>query len=379
MEPRGTLSCMASCTRSLLLASLLGSLSACSSSDFAVAPSDSASDGGGAGDSSAPGNDAAIDTAPADPCAPEDGVAKFCVDVALEREEHPSYDASSGATGLGIDGNGIVYAYLYAKDPGASTGPKPSPVALLQYPPPEKIGQEVNVDTGLPLTLTGQAPPGEYWIVAGFQDNKTRPRTAEIPALAGDFVVVPGATREGNAIYPKMRLELGKTARAVAKLKPYREVSVSVRLTLGLNTEAGKPGSTIHGDGPILFAVYDGELSTDPSTATVLSADIRPCIDTMAGSISPGAKTVFGTTVDGEHKLLAALFDYQLPTEQDGPNPFPGVGTLLSPLVSSATLPIPKVNISSSSWVSTAEVSLDSVPFPSASTAPDPFTCPPKT
>lgn len=370
---------MASFARPLLLPFLLASLGACSSSDFAVAPSDPAGSDAGSGDDTSTTNDAppGLDTAPPDPCAPVEGVAKFCVDVQLERKEHPSYDAASGANALGIDGNGIVFAYLYAKDPGLATGSKATPVALLQYPPPEKIGEEVNVDGGLPLTLAGQAPPGEYWVVAGFQDNKTAPRTSEAPVLPGDFVIVPGVTKEGNALYPKMSLQVGKTARAVAKLKPYREVAAKVRLSLKLNTEAAKPGSTIHGDGPIMFAVYDGDYSAKPSTATLLSTDIRPCIKTNAGVAVPEPVTVkFGTTVDGEHNLLAALFDYNLPSDSSGPNPFPGVGTMMSQIYPGATPAIPRVNISSSSWVSSAEVLLDIVPFPAASGDPEVFKCP---
>src|SRR5438067_10372106 len=85
----------------------------CSSANFDVASGD-----GGKTDS---GGDGGVD-----PCAPIDGIAKFCVTVTPT--SHPGYDSSTGATSLGLDGMGTLQLLLYSQDPVAN--PKTTPTII---------------------------------------------------------------------------------------------------------------------------------------------------------------------------------------------------------------------------------------------------------
>jgi len=361
---------------------LLGSAAvACSSGDFTVsAAADSGSDQDStatdaAEDSSA--TDTAIDTA-IDPCAPEPGVAKFCVDVRLDHAEHPGYDAGSGAAALGIDGKGVVYVSLFDKDPAvdvAAGGTAPKPVAVLQYPPVDHVGAEATIDTDLtvsPITLSGRATPGTYWVITQFTDSKATRTTGEGGVLAGDFVIVPSVdptTRK--ALYPKVTLTAGATGRVEQRLFPYRRIDV----TLGVAAElasAAMANPNIHGDGPVLFAIYEGDISAKPPN--ILSVGSWPCAKMNPAHTPPSTVGAsFGTTVDGMHKLFAILFDYKVDIA--------GRANLLVQTSDGiAGRPIPKVNISTTSWVSSAKadfiVDYDAYDPSAPPPMPDTLVCP---
>ncbi|MGZ3455605.1 MAG: hypothetical protein ACXWUG_09660 [Polyangiales bacterium] len=345
----------------LALSLLLGfSAMACSSGDFAV--SGAGVDDGGTGDSlatddSGSSSDVATDTF-VDPCAPEMGISKFCVDVKLERPDHPSYDAASGATPLGIDGKGIVYVSLFDKDPAADLmgAAPPVPKAVLQYPPADHVGEEADIDKDLPITLTGRAPAGTYWVITQFADNKTITRmSGESGVLPGDFVIVPNVNATTRkAEYPKLTLADGTTGRAEQKLRPFRRVNVDMGVTADLSSQA-MTNPTIHGDGPVLFAIYDGDINAKP--ANVLSVSTWPCMAVNPGKLPPTrALASFGTTVDGEHNLLAVLFDYKVDLM--------GMANLYVQTTAGGVIPIPKVNISATSWVSSTKADFAAVYFP---------------
>lgn len=345
-------------------------VSACSSADFAVGPEDGATSGDDsiATDDTGSTSEAAVD-AYVDPCAPEPGSAKFCIDVKLEHSEHPGYDAASGSPSLGIDGKGIVYVSLFDKDPAldAMGGPAPVPKAVLQFPPADHVGDEADIDKDLPLTMTGRAAAGTYWVITQFADSKATRGMGEAGVLPGDFVIVPNVnTSTRKAEYPKLTLTNGTTGRSEQKLRPYRRVDVDVGITAELATKAMTDPS-IHGDGPALFAVYDGDFNI--KTPTILSVATFPCLAIHPATIPPlRTNARFGTTVDGEHNLFAMIFDYTIDTKSGTK------GNIYTQTVSSMG-PIPKVNISATSWVSTATANFASVYFPYDEGGTDSLTC----
>jgi hypothetical protein len=360
----------------LALSLLLGFAAiGCSSADFAV----SGDDGGGTGnDSSATddtggtGTEGGADTV-VDPCAPEMGIAKFCVDVSLEHKDHPGYDATSGAGPLGIDGKGIVYVALYDKDPAADLmgGPAPTPKAVLQYPPAEHVTDEADIDKSLPLTLTGRAPAGTYWVITQFADSKAKRGVGEAGVLPGDFVIVPSVdatTRRTE--YPKLTLTDGTTGRSEQKLRPYRRVDVDLGAGPDVASQA-MTNPTIHGDGPVLFAIYDGDFNAKPSP-NILSVSLWPCAALKPSNNPPiRASASFGTTVDGEHNLFAVLFDYKTDIKATTQ------GNIYTQTVSGMLAPIPKVNISSTSWVSSTKTDVTAIyyPYDASAAVSDTLTC----
>jgi hypothetical protein len=356
--------------RAFLLACVTPVL-ACSSSDFAVG----ALNADAQSDDTATVDGLPVDDTSTDPCRDEPGVAKFCVDIELAQKEHPPYDGSSGSSALGIDGKGVVYVALFDKDPSGTIADRAvqvAPKAVLRYPPAERVGETADIDTDLPRTMVGSAPPGEYWVITAFQDSEA-PRDGR-PVLPGDFVVVPGATSDGKTLYPKMTLVEGKAVSITQKLRPLRRVDVNLGVAPGLAAEA-KANASIKGSGPVLFALYDGEWGAKP---TVLSAEFVPCQDfTLQGAVVPRKRLSFTTTVDGSHNLIAALFDYG-PTSEAG-NEFPYRGTLITETNSNAPVPgsVPKLAISTTSWTSDASfVDLVGVHLPYTVSPPnDPLTC----
>ncbi|MBI2388394.1 MAG: hypothetical protein HYV09_02145 [Deltaproteobacteria bacterium] len=334
-------------------------LLACSSSNFEVSPIEDASvDDGQTTDDGAP-----ADSAP-DKCAPEEGKAKYCIEVKLAFPEHPPYDATSGAAGLGLDGRGKVWIAAYDKEltvgPG---GAPPTPKTVIQYPPDTEVGAEVAVDKDLPVVISGSAPAGTYHMIAGFADNLKADRgTGTKGVLPGDFVVVPGVAA-GKLAYPKMTLVDGETAKVTIELRPYRRLSVAVRVSTELKTKAtAQP--TVHGDGPLLFGMFDGGDPIGASTAW-LTLDDAPCIDTNIQGIPTEKTANFGTTVDGGHNVFLALFDYTA-------EPFPGKGTLVSKL----TAPYPRIEISKATWTASAAIDLVDIAYSAQPTGtPDPLAC----
>lgn len=339
------------------------SLFACSSSDFAVSdqPDGAVDDGGDAAVADGPAD--AADAAP-DKCAPEDGKAKFCIEVKLARPEHPPYNAASGAASLGLDGKGKVFVALYGKDLAVGPGSTVKPDAVIAYPPDTEIGAEISVDKDLPTTIVGSAPAGTYNVLGVFQDNLKAARgEGSKGVLPGDFVIVPDVKDRG-LVYPKMKLSLGTTQKVTIELRPWRKVTISVGVTDGLITTA-KASPTVHGDGPMLLGLFDGGDAISDAT-TWLTLDDAPCVNTSIQTV-PSVKSVnFGTTIDGGHNVFLALFDYTS-------TPFPGRGTLVSKLSG----PYPRIEISPDAWTASASADLTSIAIGTQPVAtPDPLTCP---
>lgn len=338
------------------------SLLACSSSNFEVSEQpDSAVQ-----DSEQPGGDTASDSSDATPdkCAPEDGKAKFCIEVKLARPEHPPYDASSGAASLGLDGKGKVFIALYSKDLAVGPGSAVKPDAVITYPPDTEVGAEISVDKDLPTTIVGSAPAGTYNVLGVFQDNLKAARgDGNKGVLPGDFVIVP-SVRDHGLVYPKMNLSLGTTQKVTIELRPWRRVTINVGVSDGLATTA-KASPTVHGDGPMLLGLFDGADPISDSTAW-LTLDDAPCVSTSIQTL-PSVKAVnFGSTIDGGHNLFLALFDYTA-------TPFPGRGTLVSKLSG----PYPRIEISPDAWTASASADLSSIAIGTQPTGTtDTLTCP---
>ena len=321
---------------------------ACSSSDFKVnQPTNDGGDETATGDTAAGDGDSLGETAPG-ACDDEAGVAKFCVTVQLD-SARPKYDAASGAGPLNIDGKGHVFVFLYEKDPGSlKSGDPLKPKTILQYPPPEKVGAEVDV-ADLPITISGTAPARDYWIIAAFEDNvKDKRGDREQNLLAGDFILVPTLLPDGKTVtWPKVTLTDGKAVKLPLTLKANRRVDV----TLGSAAEMKLTYKDyqVNGDGPVVFGLYDGPIEK----AVFLDFELTRCINASPlGFAPPTNLTSFNTTVDGSHKLLIALIDYEFG------DPFPNRGTLLAP---TDAVNAPTVDISSSSWISSTKAKFTQV------------------
>jgi len=345
--------------RALVFATVLSL--GCTSDEFDVAgDNDAASNETGGNDSGTTTDDSGgTETAPG-PCDPEEGKAKYCIEVKLASSVHPPYTTASGAAGLGIDGSGKVVLVLWDRDPAsAAPGEKVPPKHALPYPP-ESSGM-INVDKDFPVTIPGSAEPGTYTIAALFADNLAASRP-DGEVLAGDFVVLPNIVG-GKAVFPKMTLELGKVQKMTLEVRPNRRVSVTLGLDPGFATYA-KTVPSIHGDGPTFLGIFDG-VATDFSG--YLHSGFSRCVNTKIQETVTNSPIIeFTTTVEGEHNLYMALFDYTS-------DPWPGKGTITS----TPTAPYPRVNLKPELWTASAVVDLVKIPLGPYGTAPtDTLTCP---
>jgi hypothetical protein len=327
----------------------------CSSGDFAVAATTS---------------DAGTDAAPPSACDPAAGVAKFCVSVSVSANR-PSYDGASQANQLGIDGAGVLYVYLYDKDPSPETKdptqPTINPISTLRFPDSANVGAELKLDADLPKTLAGTATPNTYWVVATFQDNKALPRTAETGGiLPGDFLLVPTITGK-KADYPKLLLETGKTAKLDVVMRPYHRVVANVHVDPKSDlAKLSVTNRTIHGDGPMLFLLYANGVSITDKSVQALSLSQAGCVNVKPSVLTPPTVAVpFGTWAEGGLQILGALLDYPGAT-------FPTPGMITSDL---STPPV--VQIAPSTWSSAVDLPLNTYlnPNPATSTMPDPYVC----
>lgn len=329
----------------------------CSSGDISVAQADA-------------GADAARDDAAPGPCVEELGVAKFCVDVGLIAPR-PNYDGASLAGPLGIDGKGVLYVYLYDKDPSPATGDpaRPgAPIATLRLPDPSKVGAEIALDKDVPTTLSGTAAPGTYWAVAVFQDNKTTTRPVDNGGLLpGDFLQVPTITGR-KADYPKLVLEEGKVAKLGVTLRPYRQVvaNLSTPTVSEVHVKA-TANKTVHGDGPMIFLLYAGSVNVLDSSVQPLGISQVPCVALKPAEIAPPTPQVpFGTWAEGGLQVVGALVDY------------PGSSFPTPGMITSDMSKPPVVQISPSVWSTTVSLPMTTLlnPYAATSTVADPYVCP---
>jgi hypothetical protein len=343
----------------LVLALSIAAASACSSADLVVADPQ---DGGGTGtDTAGPGSDTAVD-----PCAVVDGVAKFCLTVDRVAT-HPSYDRSTGAEGLGIDGKGIFKIYLFKEDPGPAiaTGKVIDPIGILDYPGGDA---EVSIDS-MPITIAGASLPQRSWFIVVFQDSKAARTASGTGTLAGDFVLLPKVGEDKVTHYPDVTLVNGTTQTVHVELKPLRTVSAAMSPSAELVTRQ-KANPTIHGDGPLAFLMFDGDLAS--ATPSILDVSFIDCVDFFKATTFP-LNVSFTTTTEGSHNLLAVLFDYDYPPPKD----FPGKGNIFSPTADAGpTAPrLAKVNVSAGTWTASTEVTLAFVDAYTTERPIDPHVC----
>ncbi|GAC1356796.1 MAG: hypothetical protein NVSMB47_10150 [Polyangiales bacterium] len=311
--------------RAAALSAFVVSVVACSSADFSVAP---AREGG-------VDSDAGVDR-----CAPSPGLATFCMNV-TPSTPHPIYDAA--AVPLGIDGKGVVHIFFFNQDPALVTSQKPIEVI---YP---SDGTQVDVDKDFPLVVPGAALPGQYWMVAVFEDNP-EPRGTDIvdPTVPGDFVSVPVVNPDDKMVhYPTVQFEIGKTKTVDLPIRPIRRLGVDFSADRVLDDLHAK-NPAIHGDGPTELLLYDGDLTASP---TIRDADLGDCIRLFD---QPRPIHVdYKTTAEGTHNVLAVLYDYMYPDASDR---FPGRGSIIR-----ATRVAKSVDLPTSSWSSQVELAFNAV------------------
>lgn len=259
-------------------------------------------------------------------CDPEPGVAKVC--LTFKAPAHPAYDVTTGAATHRIDGLGTIRIDVFDQDPSDPAAPYVQRVKL------PLAGGELKIDE-LPTTWASEIGAGKHWIIAQFEDNKTLARTGENFYQAGDFVTVPTRAPNGRLVWPSFDAVVDQTARLELTLQPLRRVDVELQADASLRTTY--KDFAVNGDGPVTFALFDGELM--PSTVYLELISVG-CHQAMPLTLMPPLlKTHFTTTVTGNHKILASLEDY------DNTSAFPTSGSLLTPDVMA-----PSMEISSTSW-----------------------------
>jgi hypothetical protein len=344
--------------RAFLLATLLSL--GCSSGDFDVADTNDAANNNDVSNDGDPGETSSSDTAPG-PCDPEPDKAKYCIEVKLAKLTHPPYNTASGAVGLNIDGTGRILVALWDRDPTLTPPGSPEPPPKIVTPYPSETG-ELNIDRDLPITIAGSAEPAEYTVMGFFADNLKDPRPAG-SILPGDFVMLPNVS-DGKLVYPKMTLSKGTVQKVSLELRPNRRVSVTLGFSESFLTYV-KTQPTVHGDGPVMFGLFDGALG---SSTAWLNLDFSNCVATNVQTLPNAPIIDFMTTVEGEHNVYMTLFDY-------GSTPFPGKGSLTS----TPTAPYPRLNITPDTWTASATVDLTSIPlgaYPKETAPVDKLTCP---
>jgi hypothetical protein len=299
------------------------------------------------------GGDGAVD-----PCAADPSAAKFCVTVELDAKR-PPYGPDSGAKALLLDGKGKVVLWLYDKDPGATDGVKP--IAAINYP--STLGAEV-ATTDLPAKIAGAAVPGDYWVVAAFEDNPAA-RTDLNPFLPGDFVLV-GTLVGKKTTYPKITLKKGSTTTTNLKLKAYRGAQFGMSATSDIRSTYADGVYKIPGDGLVLFLLYDGVYGSGGEVGVDVA--IAPCVKLDPYKLTPPLVTTgFGSTAEGTHNLLVGVVDF------DAVGVFPPRGLIYSEANS--------VTFDPNKWfgiVSPIPVRLNKVesPYKLTESTPTDYTCP---
>jgi hypothetical protein len=329
----------------------------CTSAEFNTAPT------GPGGDSSTPGEDAdgatGGDTA-VDPCAPVTGIAKFCINVA-KVGAHPDYTDGSGALTLGLDGRGKLRVYLYNEDPGdpaRKTAPKP--IVSIRYPSGDGT---LLVDTELPVAIADGAPEGHYWFTVVFEDNVDLPRPDTYAAVPGDYIVVPPVV-DNRLVFPEVTLKKDETQAIPVSLKPLRQVAATVQASKTLVSLAKTTRPEIHGDGPLAFLVYKGNIGSPD--ATFFDLAYARCIDLGVKGLAETVPVSFGTILDeGKYNVLGVLFDYDYPppTTAGIKSEFPGKGSIVSPYIDGPLGSVVVMDIKAAQWLSTINVDMVDVPI----------------
>ena len=321
----------------------------CTSASFNTAPSGPADDTG-----VGPGDTAGTDGA-TDPCAPIPDVARFCVTVG-KVDAHPAYTGGSGFDTLGLDGVGTLKVYLYNEDPGDPTRVTPvKPILKIPYP---TGGATIGIDTDLPVSIASDAPEGDYWFTVVFEDNSAVARSDSYAATYGDFIVVPPVV-DNRLVFPKVTLEKGKTKPIPVSLKPLRQVAATVQASAAF-VALSKTHSEIHGDGPMGFLIYRGDISTTGG-ATFFDLAYTRCID-IKPKIGETVPVAFGSILaPGTYKVLAMLFDYDYPAA--GGKDFPGRGTIVSPVSDTVLNKVVNIVIPADRWLANINVDMVDVPL----------------
>jgi hypothetical protein len=297
-------------------------------------------------------------------CAPSESLGTLCIDLRVdETQTSPGYGAFSGADSVHADGNGFVQVLLFDKDPTDPVNGHVLPKATLRHPP--AAGMTLTIDS-LPADLVGTAPPALYWVYALFEDDDANARgTGLLSALPGDFVT-PQAVDDPNSIYPQVTLVAGETSALEIPLVPLRQLTVIARASAGL-LQAAATNSTIHGDGPAGFMIYDGNLMA--GAPSVIDFRKSGCVDLQLQNPSrPETVSIpLSLTTTGAHNVYANVYDYENPSITSAFLP-PGT------VVSDAGVP-PQLVIENTSWTASLDVTFVSVISPKTGSVSDPLHC----
>ncbi len=297
------------------------------------------------------------------PCVPNVGLGTLCITVRVDpNATSPGYGAFSNANTVKADGTGYVQVFLFDKDPVDPANGHVLPTVTLRQPPTE--GFEIPIDS-LPQQLVGTAPAGDYFVFAMFADNQTDPRgTGLLSTLPGDLVTPQNIS--GASLFPKLTLEADKVQSYDLGVVPLRQVTLNCSASNALLTSASQ-NSSIHGDGPAGFFVYDGSL-TAGAPAVVDFGQIS-CLDLELQNPARPLVTpaLFGTTATGTHNVYGTIFDYETP---------PASGSVLTngTVESSATSP-PQLGIDVTQWAASLDFEFTDVIKPLAGSPTDPLHC----
>ena len=348
---RGSLPIMTFVRAASVAALAFGCIAAlsCTSANFNTAPAGPGDDTG-VGPADTTGTDGATD-----PCAPIPGIAKFCINVA-KVDAHPGYTAGSGFDALGLDGIGRLKVYLYNEDPGDPTRKAVAPIVTIAYPSGDGT---LDIDKDLPVAIASSAPEARYWFTVVFEDNDAATRPDTYAAVPGDFIVVPPVV-DNKLVFPEVTLKQGETQSVPVSLKPIRQVTATVQASKALVALAKSTRPEIHGDGPMAFLIYKGDLG---ATATYIDLAYTRCIDLGVKGLAETVPISFGTILsEGSYHVLGVLFDYDYPTPTGGKNDFPGKGSIVSPIADGPLEKVSVIDVVGARWLTTTNVDMVDVP-----------------
>lgn len=281
-------------------------VASCGGGEFRADPTPgSLADGGPKGDAKIAGD--AGDAADTCEVLPGQQGGTFCIRIEADAK-HPAYDANAEHA-YQIDGKGRLKVYLFDQNPGDTDA---VPKATIEYP--REVGVEMDVKQ-FPVTVKGIAKAGPYWIVAVFED-KVAARPQILAYQVGDYVTTPSFDARLAAIFPQVILREGEAQTQTLHLRTVRRIDLTFQAAY-LPTERSNPQFPwIWGNGPALALLHDGTADK----GTFLDVAIISCADLNAKDANSAPfRTSAMTTIDGAHKLIALLYDYDQSFNKDVP------------------------------------------------------------
>ncbi len=268
----------------------------------------------------------------------------LCVTIDAAKA-HPPYDAASGAASLGLDGAGVLHISVFVVDPMTS-GDAPFATKVL----PES--GELSLDQ-LPKTVGFDLAPGNYWIMARFEDRKAKYPDEPFDREVGDFVSIFAA---------KTSVTTGAPGKASMTLQPARAIEMGLSADPKMSVDY--KDFQVNGDGYWYVEMFDDASEIDFGGGN--------CIALSPMSATPPTVNVQwnSAAMPGRHKLFVYVDDLGTLSGTSKTTLPPGT------LVSADGPTAPSVTIPENTWRTKISVPIVKVLDPVKPGTPDTLHCP---